>query len=52
MVTLPRNPRDLYSWADPSRASLKIFPRGDHNTFFFLNAAEYFQTLAGFIRGL
>ena len=43
------NARELYSWADPARTTLKIFPLGDHNTIFFINAAEYFQTLGEFI---
>ena len=46
------NARELYGWADPSRTSLKIFPRGDHNTIFFINAAEYFQTIGDFIQNL
>ena len=46
------NARDLYAWADPSRTTLKIFPLGDHNTIFFINAAEYFRTIAEFIQGL
>jgi pimeloyl-ACP methyl ester carboxylesterase len=46
------NARDLYSWADPNRTTLNIFPQGDHNTIFFTNAREYFQSIAEFIRGL
>ena len=46
------NARDLYQWSDQSRATLKIFPLGDHNTIFFINAAEYFQTIGDFIAKL
>ncbi len=46
------NARDIYSWADPEKTTLKIFPQGDHNTIFFINAREYFQTLMEFIKSL
>ena len=46
------NARDLYRWADPKLTTLKIFPLGDHNTIFFINAAEYFQTIGEFIGNL
>jgi len=43
------NARELFRWAEPTRTTLKIFPLGDHNTIFFINAAEYFETLGAFI---
>ena len=46
------NACELFRWADPARTTLKIFPLGDHNTIFFVNAAEYFQTLGDFFRRL
>jgi alpha-beta hydrolase superfamily lysophospholipase len=46
------NAHDLYSWADPKKTFLKIFPEGDHNTIFFTNAEEYFGILNEFISNL
>lgn len=42
------NARDLYSWANPKTTVLKIFPQGDHNTIFYMNAEEYFKTIKEF----
>ncbi|WP_321366046.1 alpha/beta hydrolase [uncultured Desulfuromusa sp.] len=39
----------LYDWTG-GKKTLKIFPRGNHNDIMYVNAQEYFSTLAGFIR--
>jgi alpha-beta hydrolase superfamily lysophospholipase len=52
MIVPSWNARELYRWADPARTTLKIFPLGDHNTIFFINAAEYFQAIGEFIEKL
>lgn len=41
--------RDLGAWADPTRSTLHIFPRGGHNDIQFYNRDEYFETLKEFL---
>ncbi len=41
----------LYQWAVGPKRQL-FFPRGDHNDVMYVNAREYFQALADFIRQL
>lgn len=43
------NALELYSWANPDTAALKIFPEGDHNTIFYYNGNEYLELLKQFI---
>lgn len=44
-----QNARMLYEWAGPERATLNIFPMGDHNTIFYYNGEEYLELLKKFV---
>jgi len=43
------NARDLFEWAGPQKAQLRIFEQGDHNTIFYFNADEYFELIRNFV---
>lgn len=46
-----RHAKALYQWA-PEPKMLKLFPQGDHNDIFYVNAQEYFQLIYQFISQL
>jgi len=43
------NARDLYEWAGPEKAKIKIFERGDHNSIFYYNGDKYLEIVRNFM---
>jgi len=50
---VPRSHADrLYAWSRSPEKRLVMFPNGDHNSILNANAAEYVESVGGFLRGV
>jgi len=43
------NAHDMYKWAGPQKAQMRIFDQGDHNSIFYYNGEEYLELVQRFV---